>query len=405
MVKKQLYPLFMCCMLIVISACRHDDSPEVEIPKDNTVLLYMPWTGNESNSNKDDTLYTFFMKNIAGVEQAITEQKGLGTTRVLVYIASSPSQSALVDITYKNNKCVRDTLKKYSSLDVATEDGIRTVLDDVQTVSPTPTYSMIVGAHATGWMPRGSAPWYASSAKVPHKAFGGSSAKTQTDITTLANAIKTSAIGKLQYICFDCCYMSNIETAYALRNTADYLIASTSEIMDYGMPYAMIWKHLVATPNYNAVCNEFLDFYTSYKDPYGTITAVNCSQVEPLIPMMRTFNTLYEATDEELEEVQPLDGFDSTVFYDLMDYVEHVSKDPSLTESIRTQLNNIVIATVATPRVFSYYIKMTNKHYAGDKTYYVNNSCGLTISDPSTNSDAITSKTQTEWWKATHNPQ
>ena len=396
--RRILYILFTGCMLLSLTACSHDDDSTQENLKEKTVLVYMPWTGNENNTG--GSLYSYFLNNIRDIEQAIAEQRGLGKTRLLVYIAQSNSQAALVDITYKNNKCVRDTLKKYSELDVTTETGIRSVLEDAYAESPTLTYAMIVGAHATGWMPRGSTPW--SVTKAPRRAFGGQTSRTQADVTTLAQAIVNSSLRKLQFLSFDDCYMSNIETAYALRNATNYLVASTSEIMDIGMPYANVWHYLAATPDYEAVCREYLSFYSNYQYPYGTLSAVDCSKVELLIPMMRTFNATCEITEDELENVQPLDGFDSTVFYDFMDYVNHMSDDAVLTESIQSALDAIVVSTVTTPRLFSQFITSGNKYAVSNNSYIVNTNCGITISDPSTNADAITSKTQTEWWKATH---
>ena len=64
----------------------------------------------------------------------------------------------------------------------------------------------------------------------------------------------------MEYILFDDCYMSSIEVAYELKDVADYLIASTCEVMAYGMPYATMGKHLLGTPDYRAICDDFYDF-------------------------------------------------------------------------------------------------------------------------------------------------
>ena len=43
-----------------------------------------------------------------------------------------------------------------------------------------------------------------------------------------------------QFIMFDDCYMSSMEVAYDLKDVTDYIIASTSEVMAYGMPYEKV---------------------------------------------------------------------------------------------------------------------------------------------------------------------
>ena len=49
----------------------------------------------------------------------------------------------------------------------------------------------------------------------------------------------------MNYILFDDCYMSTVEVAYDLREVTNYLIASTSEMMAYGMPYHKILKYII----------------------------------------------------------------------------------------------------------------------------------------------------------------
>lgn len=56
----------------------------------------------------------------------------------------------------------------------------------------------------------------------------------------------------MEYILFDDCYMSSVEVAYELKEATRFLIASTSEMMAYGMPYATVgsscWEILITDP-------------------------------------------------------------------------------------------------------------------------------------------------------------
>ena len=54
----------------------------------------------------------------------------------------------------------------------------------------------------------------------------------------------------MEYILFDDCYMSTVEVAYDLKNVTSHLIASTSEIMAYGMPYDKIGQYLIENIDY-----------------------------------------------------------------------------------------------------------------------------------------------------------
>lgn len=81
--------------------------------------------------------------------------------------------------------------------------------------------------------------------------FGELTREFQTDVSTLARVITGAGI-KMEYILFDDCYMSSVEVAYELKEATRFLIASTSEMMAYGMPYATVgsscWEVLIMVP-------------------------------------------------------------------------------------------------------------------------------------------------------------
>lgn len=54
--------------------------------------------------------------------------------------------------------------------------------------------------------------------------------------------------------------MSTVEVAYDLKNVTSHLIASTSEIMAYGMPYDKIGQYLIGNIDYEKVCDGFYSF-------------------------------------------------------------------------------------------------------------------------------------------------
>ena len=78
--------------------------------------------------------------------------------------------------------------------------------------------------------------------------FGELTREFQTDVGTLARGIVGAGV-KMEYILFDDCYMSSVEVAYELKEATRFLIASTSEMMAYGMPYATVgsscWEMLI----------------------------------------------------------------------------------------------------------------------------------------------------------------
>ncbi len=385
--------LVMFFTAFIFMSCSDDDDDSVSSNKktEETVFMYMPWSGN---------LYSYFLENISSFETAIVNNGGLGKKRFMVFISTSSTNAYLYEISYKNGICVHDTLKNYyfGSAEYTTSSGITSILEDIMTESPTNNYSMIIGCHGMGWIPKSTSGVSSYNAakrlKGVHQTryFGHSSSSTyQTDITTLAEGIKATGV-KMQYILFDDCYMSNIETAYDLREVTDYLIASTCEIMIEGMPYATIGKSLL-NHDYKGVCDGFYAFYSTFSPPCGTIGVTDCSETENMAYLMKSINTQYPDGLANTDGIQILDGYSPAIFYDFGDYVSHLCEDETLLSAFNQQLDKLVPYKSNTD---TYYSEFTGRQKE------ITSFSGLTISDPSSNSMVTTAKTQTNWYYATH---
>lgn len=281
---RKLFVALIAVSPIAMSSCDDgDDTPGGGTDRyKQTVIMYMPWSGSG--------IYSYFKRNIEAFETAITDNRGLDGNSLVVFISENGSSSHLIKISYDDGQCLRDTLKSYdfATYDYTAPDGIAQVLGDAMACSPSDTYALAIGCHGMGWIPAGTnvetrAARDAAAAGQVHQTryFGHSSDVTyQTDITSLAEGISRTGV-KMKYVLFDDCYMSNIETAYDMRGAADYLIASTCEIMIEGMPYAEIGIDLLENDLQGAV-QGFYDFYSAFSVPCGTIAVTDCSQVEAM---------------------------------------------------------------------------------------------------------------------------
>lgn len=373
------------CLSLCLASCHDDDEPETK-QYANTVFIYMPWTGSETSSY--GSLSSYFHTNLNDIETAIKNGNGNSNARTIVFLADSAGRASLFEINADGTETAIDS---YSIGAMTTTSELVTLLNRVYNLTATPSYSILIGSHGSGWLPAGSQPVYS-------RAFGGQTRGMQTEITTLAEAIAQSRIGKMQYICFDDCYMANIETAYALRNATDYLVGSTSEVMAAGMPYQQIWQYLSATaPGYSGIVSEFGNFYSSYSSPYGELSAIDCSKTEEIASLMRAFNQNYQITDAALSTVQTLDGYRNHVFFDMADYLKKAAgadSTASATTQLLNSLQSLVPYKTCTPSLYT--------EYQGGFSFTVRTCSGITISDPTTNSSAVDAKTYTEWWTATH---
>lgn len=375
---------FLSLCILCAAACTKDEPNTPTEPQiaEKTIFVFMPHSTN---------LYKYLLDNIAGMKRAIESNKGLGNTRLVVFIAKDKKQSALINIKYEKGVCKQDTLEKYSSPTYLTTNGRVELFNKVKEYAPANRYAMIVGCHGMGWIPSSTVFKTKKS-----RYFGGLENGYKIDIDDFAESIKAAGM-KMQFILFDDCYMSCMEVAYDLKDATDYIIASTSEVMDKGMPYHRIYQHLMgAEPDYKAVCDNFYDYYTNYSAPYGTIGVTDCRYMDEMAAMMKYINTRHTFDTNRLNNVQDLDGetFTPTIFFDFDDYVRNLcTNDDNTYEQFYALLQRLVPYKANTNYIFSGNMQIATK---------VNHFSGTTISDPSTRSEITESKKYTNWWIQTH---
>ncbi len=360
---------------------------EVDFPDtEQTVFMYMPWSGD---------LKSFFEVNIKDFEQAIAGGI-LEKERILVFLSSSPSQASLFELKYDHGSCTRNILKTYVDPSLNTSDWITSILNDVKAFAPAGRYAMIIGGHGMGWLPVTASRQFVLENRqndrgVPvTRYFGGLSPDYQTDITTLARGIAGAGI-MMDYILFDDCYMSTIEVAYELRNVTKHLIASPTEMMAYGFPYAEIGEYLLGDVDFYSLCEGFHDFYRDYIVPSGTIAVTDCSELDSLAVLMKEINQRFTLDSLKLGSIQPMDGYNPVIFFDYGDYMEKLCSDKTLLDAFKVRLTRAVPYAFHTPSYFSMNRGMIK----------INGFSGITISDPSVNSKT-SQKVGTAWYKATH---
>lgn len=353
--------------------------------------MYLPWSTN---------LTSYFYQNIDDMEDAIS-RRGLDKERVLVFLSTSSTEAELFEIKVNNGTCTRQILKEYTRPAFTTEAGLTDILNDMKRAAPAKSYSLIVGCHGMGWLPVEPRQARASTKFTYHweymhtpltRFFGGLTAEYQTEITTLARSLSQCGL-QMEYILFDDCYMSSLEVAYDLRYVTRHLIACPTEIMAYGMPYARIGEYLLAeNPDYNAICQSFHQFYSSYTYPYGTIAVTDCSRLDDLALLMKDIHSRHSLNDSQATSIQRMDGYSPVIFYDFGDYVRTLcGNDAEQLAQFETLLEQVVP-----------YKAHTEKFYTMARgPLPIERYSGITTSAPSTNSLA-SSYSQTSWYLATH---
>lgn len=379
----------ICLLALAFAACSSgSDAPDDDRVAAKTILFFFPYSGDSNN------LYNAIQQNLSDVEQAVSTQKGLGDCRLLVCVSTGQRTSVMYEIEYRGNRCLHDTLYTDYDADFTSQANIEAMLLRTRVNAPAKEYAMVVGCHGEGWLPP------TTRYRAVTRFFGGSSMQYRIPVSTLANAINVSGM-HMQFILFDNCYMACVENVYDLRSAADYVIASTSEILAYGLPYLRIFPLLTSVPDYEGVCREFIDFYNNYAPggvplPYGAIAAIDCRAVESVAEKVTEMNAAGRFDNIDTDDLQDLDAahWTPTVYFDMGDYLAHgASTDATLAADVAELMAKLVPYKGCTARIFS---------EKGNTTIPIHTFSGITISDPSTNSVAVDAKTQTAWWSATH---
>lgn len=400
MTSLQLHPtkwfaaLLMLMATSWLSAC-HDDIPDdlartrTATSQERTIIMYLPYSGSGYNN-----LYSFFEQNIRDVEQSIKQTGGLGTNNLYVVIAdNSPNRVYLYRIRMEGTECVHDTIKRYDHPRLMDAQWVTRVINDVKSISETPKYVMLVGCHGEGWLPPKN-----NVTRAKTRWFGGPG--YAISIADFAQGIEQTGI-KLEYLLFDDCYLSCAEVAYDLRNATNMLIASTSEVMADGMPYAEVFQYLSSPqPNFGQLVNNYIAHYQRQSYPYATIGVINTQYIQSMAQLMKQVNAIYTWNTANNHQLQDLDGdhFVPTVYFDFGSYAHTLfGSNLALYSQYQTLMAQLVPYKGNTAYIYN----------ASGTTTRVNEFSGITISDPSANTgqygyNVALLKTQTAWWAASH---
>lgn len=440
---KKLFTLLICIgsLLLGFTSCG-DEAFDLDSVNRQTLLVFFPWSGGTNTSG----LYSDLLANVDNMCEGIKAQKGLSNARVLVFMSKNSRRSHLFELKYDatQKEVIRDTLKTYDDGSFYNSpEGIASVISDVKSQAEALNYAMIIGCHGCGWTyaadwvsypnfarPNNGASWgastgantstssdfsgsadnfssstdnfsgiqYGEDSNHPKTRFFGSVTLDDAaiDVSTLAEGIKLSNT-KMQYILFDACYMSNVETAYELKDVTNFLVASCSEVLSEGLPYSTIWSSLVSNaPNYSNIVSSSVNYYAQSSTPACNLAAIDCRQMDKLASVMKEINASCTLSSSvPLDSLQPLGGFRPNIFYDMSVYVDSLKPAGYLKDKFTSQLKSTVKAAQSTPSV------ITSLWYR-DISIPVKTYCGLSISDPSTHSVAIKGREKSGWWKATH---
>jgi len=323
------------------------------------------------------------------------KQNWLPTTRgsekvMLVFHHFKDETPVLVRLSKdRRGNTVEDIIKEYPfnthSADART---LETVLADAEAAWPSAHHGIVLWSHGSGFLPPG---YYINpqerakgdpvSEEADPYAFlvkaGGDGLKSfaqdeeqniEMDLIDLRKALSRF---HYDFIAFDCCLMANVELAYELRNTSDYLIFSPTEIMSDGFPYDVMVQTIFSQQPEAAmrsIAQSYMAHYRSFSGVYAsaTISVVRTAGMQALANACQTVfrNHQDQILMLDRSHVQPYFRYNKHWFYDIDDFVQQVADDSEY-QAFNRALNQAVIYRDAT----DYFLDLEISHYSGLSIY------------------------------------
>ena len=273
--------------ILVLNACS-DEIPEYHesARAKRVVLAYM--AANSPSDNIDACI----MKNLQWMYESLSTAKD--TCTLMVYYKPSNKnqyiktaeilefqtdgygkingQEILQGSSLTIENVIAQAKHHQAQLGIATNpDIMKENLRIMQDIAPAESYGLILGSHATGWLPSTNAQY--------SRSFGiDGDTSNAINIPELATTLEQSfPSGNLEFTLFDACMMGTAEVFYELRNATHYCVAFVMETPIAGFPYDRFFINLYEDViDYAKICSETAQF-NKENNWWGTYAAVDCT--------------------------------------------------------------------------------------------------------------------------------
>ena len=248
-------------MLVLLASCGDGDEPVVPgpgpdgpdypdlpdvSPAKRTVLIYFA---------ADNNLASFARTDLEEAKAGLLASTVEGA-HLLVY-CDFGGDARLIELVKEGDTVSEKVIREYGERNSTGVDETRAVFADVFTDPDyeAESYALVYWSHADGWIPY----------PVPSTRWIGQDRGEGDNRMNLADFVSTlEGMPHFDFIYFDACFMQSIEVAYALRDYADYYIASPTETPGTGAPYERIMSALLTKDAALDIADIYYQTYHTY---------------------------------------------------------------------------------------------------------------------------------------------
>ncbi len=264
-------------------------------------------------------------------------------------------------------------VKQWDDADFNSTDPQRfdEVIRYVKEQFPSREYGLVMWSHADGWIPAADTSYTALAAQRRPSSFGIDTGKnnmfsdkgTQMEVTALAQVLSQNAM-HLKYIFFDACLMQNLEVDYALRNVADYVVASPMSIPGAGAYYThQLRDGLFADDPSHIAKTYYEDVEAKLSSGYSTIgiciSCVRTSVLDTLAQAMKEClgqSALAGRQSPDMSNVLAYQAYSSVYYYRPHNYDAYQTVQQLFpteeAERLKSLIDSLVIAHYSTNFIF-----------------------------------------------------
>ncbi|MDR3250561.1 MAG: hypothetical protein LBT42_02710 [Tannerella sp.] len=363
--------------VLLLSCCNNKVVEEGESPKRN-ILFYI---GGDNNLSSEAI-------------QKINEMRygwKPGAGEMIIYLDGKNEGAFMLRIndtkgTDNNGVAIYglDTVQVRGSENSADAEVLNQVINKFTTDFPADSYGMIFFSHASGWLPEGTL-----SRPRSMVIDGGTGTNREMEYYDFAGAIPD---GRFDFIILESCLMADVMSMYELRNKAEYVMASSAEILSPGFTdiYGNKTMGLFNTAqSVDVVLKAFAQSYydvitTAYPDENDdycslTMSIIKAKEMENLAAAAKVAlqGKSIDQTTLTVDSIQTFDRpkelISSSVprhsrYFDLGHTIDSLATKAQY-EAFETQLNKTVVWKAATKRFLYYYNGFLIKRHSGLTTY------------------------------------
>ncbi|MCD8292399.1 MAG: clostripain-related cysteine peptidase, partial [Prevotellaceae bacterium] len=249
----------LCFSLLFLWACGDDDADVIQSGTGvRTVLVYIA---------ADNTLSSFATDDFNEMKQGMLQVTDKGM-HLVVYMDKKSGSPCLYELVNQGGAVSEQIIKSYdtgrNSMGVA---EMKEVFSDVFSNKDyqASSYGLVIWSHGDGWIPY-PVPSSSASTRWIGQDTNGGTVDNRMNLDDFVSVMQTAP--HIDFLMFDACFMFSVEVAYALRNYADYLIASPTETPGPGAPYDVVVPCMFSTSD--AAVKMATVYFNAYEAIYNS---------------------------------------------------------------------------------------------------------------------------------------